>query len=297
MTMPLSVINDHARIESVYNESEEYLNAHLDLRNRIAAHLWAYNEVGDLVPQTLPKFSSGHFFPYLESHYELECSFELCNQGFYRHSFFALRSALELAVLGLYYDKDDQAETDIQKWLHSDQDTPRFTALLAGLFKSDRFREFDGQFGLREAVKELYSGQGGLSDHVHVRGYNYSSHAHFRANFNRFNESSLRRYVQFMERVVKAVIAMMMLKYPIGMQRLPLFAKYGFNPPAGGFLDEDSQPVVVAVLDEAVREALQQLSDNDPDVHETVRSIIALPDLTAEQLAAQSSQTSKWDGG
>jgi hypothetical protein len=291
--MPLSAVNDHDKIESVYDESQKYLNGHPDLRNQIAAHLWAYNEVGDLVPQTLPKFASGHFFPYVESHYELESSFELCKQGFYRHSFFALRSVLELAVLGLYYDKNDQAEMDIHKWLRSAEDTPRFNKLLSGLFDSERFRRFDDQFRLRDEVSELYSGRDGLSDHVHVRGYYYSSHAHFRGNVNRLNESSLRRYVQFLERVVEAIITMMLLKYPIGMQSLPLFDKYGSNPPVGGFLDEHFQPIVVAVLDEGVKEALQRISDNDPDVKETVRYILALPDLTGQELEAQRSQAAK----
>jgi hypothetical protein len=293
MTMPLSIANDHDAIESVYKESEEYLKGHPDLRDRIAAHLRAYNEVGDLVPQTLPKFASGHFFPYLESHYELESSFELCKQGFYRHSLFALRSVLELALLGLYYDKDDQAEIDIQNWLRSAEDTPRFNTLLRGLFGSDRFRLFNDELGLRDEVSKLYGGRDGLSDHVHVRGYYFSSHAHFRANVNRFNEASLRRYAQFMERVVEAITTMMLLKYPIGMQPLPLFSKYGFNPPVGGFLDEDAHPLVVAVLDEPVKQVLQRISDNDPDVQETVRYIHTLPDLTEEELEAQWSQNAK----
>lgn len=293
MTMPLSVVNDHDKIESVYDESQEYLNEHPDLRNQIAAHLWAYNEVGDLVPQTLPKFASGHFFPYVESHYELESSFELCKQGFYRHSFFALRSVLELAVLGLYYDKNDQAEMDIQKWLRSAEDTPRFNKLLSRLFESKRFRGFDEQFHLRDEVRELYSGRDGLSDHVHVRGYYFSSRVHFLGNANCFNESSLGQYAAFMKEAVEVITTMMLLKYPIGMQSLPLFDKYGFNPPAGGFLDGDSQPIVVAVLDKGVKEALQRISDNDPDVKETVRYILALPNLTEEELEAQRSQAAK----
>ena len=80
---PLLIINDHKKIEEVYKKSEEYLKNHDRLRDKIATHLWAYNEAGVLVPQTVKSFWSGHFFPFSESYYELENSFELCKQGFY----------------------------------------------------------------------------------------------------------------------------------------------------------------------------------------------------------------------
>jgi hypothetical protein len=85
-----------------------------------------------------------------------------------------------------------------------------------------------------------------------------------------------------MKQVVKVIITMMLLKYPVGMQSLPLWDKFGPDLPAGGFLDEGSHAVVVAVLDEDVRETLQRMSDDDPDVREMVGCILAMPDLTKE---------------
>lgn len=293
--MPLSVVNDHTRIQLVYNESQEYLNGHSDLRDQIAAHLWAYNEVQDLIPFTVAKLDSGHLFPYSESHYELESSFELCRQGFYRHSFIALRSVLELGRLSLHFDKEGYPDALLQRWLRSQAETPWFKKqMLKGLFELEYFHEFDAQFSLRKEIEDLYNR---LSNHVHVRGYYFSSRRHSRGNANCFNESSLHEYVKLMTEVVEVIMTMMLLKYPIGMQRLPLFGKYGFNPPVGGLLDEDSQPIVVAVLDEGVRGTLQRLSDNDPDVQEMVRHVHALPDLTEEQLEAQYREAASWNGG
>jgi len=120
MTRPLIIINDHKKVEEVYNKSEEYLKIHRDLRDEVATYLWAYHEIGDLIPQTVENVRTGHFFPYSESYYELENSFELCKQGFYRHSLFTLRCVLELGVMELYFDKEDQAHIDIQNWLRSD---------------------------------------------------------------------------------------------------------------------------------------------------------------------------------
>lgn len=286
---PLLIINDHKKVEEVYQASEEYLKNHESLLNEIAAYMWAYNEAGTLVPQTLENFGSGHFFPFAESYYELENSFELCRQGFYRHSLFALRCVLELAVIGLYFDEEDQARTSIQEWLHSKDPTPFFRNAIRDLFSSGHFKQFDDTFAVREDLEELYSE---LSNYVHVRGYRYSTTGQSRSNFNRFSERALVRYVQLMEITVRSSIVMMLLKYPIGMQRLPMWDKFGLNSPVGGFLDGSSQKSVLDVLDDSVRALLEDISNSDPNTRAIVESILAMPDLTDEELERQRAE---WD--
>lgn len=289
MKIPLLIINDHEKVEEVYKRSEEYLKNHGDLQEEIATYFLAYHEVLDLVPQTVESFWSGHFFPFGESYYELENSFELCKQGFYRHSLFALRCVLELGVIGLYFDKDDQAHIDVQKWLHSEDPTPHFRTSLRRLFELEYFRQFNEKLYLQQEIEAIYSL---LSDYVHARGYRYSTTGQTRSNFNQFNESSLRRYVECTTRVVKGIVTMMLLKYPIRMQNLPLWDKFGLNSPAGGFLDESSRPFVLVILDEEAKEILQSISNNDLAVNEIVKQILAMPDLTEEQLKKQSAE---WD--
>lgn len=288
MKKPL-IINDHEKVKEVYKRSQEYLKNCDIVQEEIATYLWAYNEVGNLVPQTVESFWSGHFFPFSESYYELENSFELCKQGFYRHSFFALRCVLELGVIGLYFNKDDQAHIDVKKWLHSEDPTPHFQRSLRRLFELEYFRQFNDKSALQQEIQDIYSL---LSNHVHVRGYAYSTTGQSQSNFNQFNESSLRRYVESMKKVVKGIITMMLLKYPIGMQNLPLWDKFGLNAPVGGFLDESSQPAVLVILNEDTKEVLHNISNNDPTVNETVKHILAMPDLTEEQLRKQSAE---WD--
>lgn len=282
--MRLLIINDHKKIEEVYQKSEDYLKKHESLRDEIAAYLWAYNEAGTLIPQTLENFWSGHFFPFAESYYELENSFELCKQGFYRHSLFALRCVLELAVIGLYFDKEDQAHIDIQEWLRSKDYTPFFRNTLRSLFESGHFKQFDEKLSIHKDIEDTYST---LSDYVHVRGYRYSTTGQTISNFNQFNESALIRYVQLMKKTVKSNIIMMLLKYPIGMQCLPIWNKFGLNSPMGGILDESSQKAVLDILDESTRALLQIISDNDPNTKVIVKSILDMPDLTDEQLEKQ----------
>jgi hypothetical protein len=280
MEKPL-IINDHKKVEDVYKQSEEFLCKDSTLLAEIAKYLWAYNQIGSLVPQTLDNFWSGHYFPFSESYYELENSFELCKQGFYRYSFFALRCVLELGVMGLYFDKDDQSHIDVQNWIHSQDSTPYFRPCLKRLFELSYFQQFDTKFKLQEKIIATYYY---LSDFVHVRGYKYSTTGQTISNFNQFNKQSFHQYVECMRKIVKDMIIMMLLKYPIGMQELPLWEKFGFNTPMGGFLEDHHQDWVFSVLESEIKEFLKNISDNNPEVIEIVAGINKMPDLTEEQI-------------
>jgi hypothetical protein len=286
MKIPL-IINDHRKIEDVYKISEEYLTNHNNLQEETATYLWAYYQAHHLVPQTVENYWSGHSFPFSESYYELENSFELCKQGFYRHSLFAVRCALELAVTGLCFDKNNQAHIDVQKWLRSEKNTPWFKDSLDCIFKLDNFCQFNNEFPLKDNILKINNS---LNDYVHSKGYRYSTTGQSKSNFNQFNESSLLRYVDLMKKTVSGMVTMMLLKYPIGMKNLPLWDKFGFDAPAAGFLNEPSRQIVLDTLDEKTKEVLQRICNNDPNVKEIVNQILTMPDLTEEQLNKQSAE-------
>ena len=283
MKIPL-IINDHRKIKDVHKISEEYLTNHNILQEEIATYLWAYHQAHHLVPQTVENFGSGHNFPFSESYYELENSFELCKQGFYRHSLFAVRCALELAVIGLCFNKNDQAHIDIQKWLRSEENTPWFRKSLKCIFELDNFYKFNKEFPLENDIYDIYST---LSDYVHSKGYRFSTTGQSQSNFNRFNETSLLRYIDLMKKTVRGMVTMMLLKYPIGMKNLPLWKKFGSNAPAAGFLSEHSRQIVLDTLDDKTKEVLQMICNNDSNVNEIVNQILTMPDLTEEQLDKQ----------
>ena len=281
MKRHILVVNNHKRIEDAYKKSEEYIVGHEDLNNRIAMHLNAYNSIISLIPETAEKFQSGHIFPYSESHYELESSFELCKQGFYKHSLFALRCVLELGIIGVYFDKDDKAHIEIQGWLRSEDPTPRFRKILTELFNYKNFSEFDTKFDIKKHIENTYSV---ISNHIHTRGYHFSSRKQCGSNFNHFNECSFLKYIDLMEKITKDIVILMLLKYPIGMQNLPLFDKFGDSPPAGGFLDDLSYIPVMNILDKDTKETLLDISNKDPDAIGLRDAILAMPDLTEEQI-------------
>jgi hypothetical protein len=142
MERPLIVINDHRRIEQVNLQTEEYLACNLSIIDDISRHIWAYYEILDLIPQTSINIDSGHFFPYSEAYTELESSFELCKEGFYRHSLFTLRSVLELGIIGIYFDRSGKSHLEIQSWFKSEDPTPGFKRSLRQLFEIEYFRRY-----------------------------------------------------------------------------------------------------------------------------------------------------------
>lgn len=85
----------------------------------------------------------------------------------------------------------------------------------------------------------------------------------------------------------------MLLKYPIGLQGLPLTEKFGLNPPAGGFLEPHQVDLIGSMIEQEEMEFLKELSDSDPDVRKIVEHITSLPDLSEEDWRRQSEEFDK----
>ena len=80
-------------------------------------------------------------------------------------------------------------------------------------------------------------------------------------------------------------IKLVWLKYPIVGQELPLWEKFGFDIPVGGFLQSPDD--VLRVLPSSDICLLQEISDNDSDVQKISEAIHNRPDLTEEEIDLQ----------
>lgn len=284
------LVNDHSKVETTYAESLRYLLDKPELLKQIATHLGAYNQIGSVIPQTIENFGSGHYFPHTESYYEIEASYEFALQGFYRYSLIALRLVLELGLLGVYFSVDDNDLIEIRPWITSKEQTPRRKEIFKKLLKLPNFQIFDKKFQLQNRVLDTFDK---LDGYTHTRGYKFSSSKLLNhANFNRFESQSLQRYCDLMFSVTKDLIVVLLLKHPLGMQRLPLDEKFGMDGPVGGFLQDHEVEFITSIIQPNERDLLQELSDNDVNVQKTVEFINNLPDLTDEQWKKQSQE---WD--
>jgi hypothetical protein len=162
--------------------------------------------------------------------------------------------------------------------------------MLKVLFQLDYFNQFNQAIPIRAETEHIYAI---LNDYTHVRGYKFSTSGQTRSNFNTLNVSSIKTYINLMRVVVKNISIMLLLKYPIGMQKLPLIEKFYLNTPVGGFLEQmGPQESVFAILDENTLSLLKNISDNDPVVQEIVTQINAMPDLTEKEIKQQNQE---WD--
>ncbi len=281
------IINDHAKCEATYAESLAYLAAHPELHEMLANHMRAYHEIGDLIPQTLDNIASGHYFPYTQSYFELENSYELVKQGFYNYALIALRSVLELSLLTVYFAVRDQEHIDVQSWIHSKEKTPNRRQIVGRLNELPTFRQFNVKYSF---INKIFGTFDVLDKYVHTRGYRHSSQALNLANFNKFSDSSLTLYSELMTTVVTESITLLLLKYPIGMQKIDLDSKYGLNGPVGGFLQAHQVSLITSLLNKGEKVTLEEISHKDESVQAAIEYFDNLPDLTQEEWEKQADE-------
>jgi hypothetical protein len=287
------VVNDRAKLDQAYAESTLYLHDHPVLRKRITEAMFALHEAGDLIPQTIEKAMSGHYFPYVLSYEEVENGYLLALCGFYRHALVALRTTLEFGVIGAYFAVDDREHITVRPWIRGEVRTPTFEVAVRALSRLHRFDAYDRQFQLVKTLRELYDE---LGAYTHIRGYARSHGALGLANFNAFSEQALVLWTGYLERVTRHVIAVMLIKYPLGLCGLPLDEKYGLNGPIGGFVQPHQVDIFKSVLRDKEAALLQELTDADPDVQSVRQQINDLPDLTFEEFEAQAAEFRKrWE--
>lgn len=285
LSRPLFVLNSDDRLLEILDQSNRYLAAHKDdLVRHIEACLWVYRCLLDLVPETINQIFSGHIFPLTEGEYELESSIGLCKLGFYKHAIGALRNVLELGWLSVYWDLHGQSHIDIQGWLRSVEQTPFRSEVFKKLRTNANIRTFDEKHSLLNDAEKLYHE---LCDFAHTKGVQYSIRALGRSNVNTFNEASVRKWLTLMWRVVQVVVALHVLKYPVGLQETPIDEKFGLNGPVGGFLRPAQAEGIRSLFPADVAATLQQISDNDPEARSMAMWVNEMPDITEAEFQEQ----------
>jgi hypothetical protein len=259
--------------------TEKYFRDNEHLRSRVNDHLRACYEILDLIPQTVENFGSGHFFPFLEAYRELETSLVLAVFGFYRHALTALRAVLELNLIGVYHDRDDKAAKEVQDWLQGHDDKLSFRKMLKGLDSIPSYKLYYTVTDFSDVLSKTYHNLGGF---IHVRGFPYSSSRLVSGCRNQFLEKTLKGFIDIFCSVAHCSVVLILLKYPIGVQYLPLEVKFGLNTPAGGFLDADARAAVIKILEPVAEKLLRIISEADPAVQSIVEQIESLPDLSDE---------------
>jgi hypothetical protein len=267
-----------AATDTFFEDSPEY--AHI-----IEKYVLVFHHLFDIIPETVDKFWSGHIFPYAEAEYELHSSIYFATRGFYKHALNSLRSVLELGLLSVYWDIEDKSHIEIQDWLQSKEDTPFRRQIQRRLLENENIKRFDDEGGFFTQLDDIYKK---LSGFTHTKGTRYSSRALTISNVNTFNEKSLKYWVQSLQKVIRLVMILHILKYPVAYQYTPVNEKFGLNGPIGGFLNPHQVGMVKEIFDEKTNTLLQKISDADPEAIELAQWVQGFPDITEEEFEQQS---------
>lgn len=282
--MGLFLGNSFRNIEETRTKALAYLEQHPETEEVIARHVKAHETLLDLYPCTPDNFMSGSTLPYSEAHQQLEASVHLALMGFYQNSFQALRSVIELGIFGLYITFEDKEHEEVRGWFCSEERTPRPRTILPRFSRLPGFTNFEKQFELTKRIYDIYEN---LHKFVHTRGYPYSQQGLNRANINNFSETSLVSFSTVMAQVSSDLVVLAIIRYPIGMQPLPMQEKYGFNGPMGGLLEEDQVLALKAVMSEKEKTFLQKLSDENSTVKQIREGIASMPDISEKEYQEQ----------
>ncbi|MHB0997770.1 MAG: hypothetical protein ACYC27_00875 [Armatimonadota bacterium] len=261
------------QIDNTYIKTKDYLEDNEIIYNKIISHMKAFNSIESLIPDTISidVNDSCKSYPFALSHMELITSLELCRRGFYLQAIYSLRNTLELSILGLYFDSYSKIKAI--EWFISNVDTPFFSNdVLPNLFDTEYYIKYLDKDLLKNKIKELYKC---MSDYCHCKGKYYSSIHLNSGNINNFNERSLLKYTKLMLDTVENIIIMILIRYPIGMQCLPLRERFGCDIPMG-YLDATDQGAVFNVLDNEILKKLYKISNSDENVRYHCESVFGI---------------------
>jgi hypothetical protein len=280
-------IYEPAKSIEVLEASEQYLEAHPDLKEKVINLGWCYQSIGKSIPQTTENWWSGHFFPFIESSEELQISFNLAMFGLYKQAFMSLRSALEVGMLSVYYNINDDGHKTIQDWLKSkdtwEANTPRADKIWKILNSNTNISRFNSKFNLKGHFDDLNY----LHNYVHTKGYKYSNHLGVaKPNYQTFEESILFKWIDTYGKVAIIIITLHMLKYPITSIEFDWRTKVGIDNPF---------PVLEAFEIDQIREILpfgyfdeiRNIASNDYETQELYKHIVNIPDMTEAEKERQ----------
>ena len=281
------VVNHSNEVDVATNE---FFRNNPEYAQTIEDYVMVFRRIMDIVPLTVENIFSGNLFPYLEAEYELNSAIYFVTKGFYKQAINGLRSVLELGMLNVYWDIEDNSHIDIQGWLKSKEDTPFRKGIERRLLQNTNIKEFDSRMEYFNQVGDVYKK---LSNYTHTKGAGYSSRALSPSNFNTFSEKSLKFWVSSLQKVIRLVMIIHILKYPIAYQHTPIDEKFGLNGPAGGFLNPYQVEMVKKIFDNETNTLLQQISDKDPIAKSAAEWVNSKPDITEEELEQQAIEHDK----
>jgi len=272
----------------VYEQTERYIEENPTTLKRIEELGWIYHTVGMIIPQTGENFWSGHYFPFTDSWEELQVSFTQLCFGLYKQAFVSLRTGLELGMLSVYFNINDDGHNAVKEWFQSKDlnraNTPNAKAIWDILLQNDNIRKFNELHDIKTVHQKL----GYLHNYVHTKDVKYSNSMGLsNRNSQTFDAKLILSWLVSFTEIISLVCTLHLLKYPISVIRFDYRRKFGIDIPSFGGLEEHNIDKIASILPDKYFEDISLLAQKDPSTQKTIQEIMALPDMTVDQVEEQ----------
>ncbi len=274
------------RLNHVTKRSQEWLDEHPEIRLGLDKALMGFNELPFAIPIFGgPEGKTNDIHPWHHLFYEAEQDLDsavlLLLMGFYKDGLKSLRSFLELQIFALYNFVNED-HNNFQNWLDGKTNTPRVSELLQVLStKSTDFQKLNDILSWDKEIVSLYKE---LSRFMHTQGALHTHTALRNSNQTTFSETGIETGTAFLLRAIRLGGIGFSVNFPMSFQPLPLFEKFAFNQPAGGFLAEDQVERVKAIFSDDVARELSAMCLSNPDASSLAEGVRELPDLSEEEI-------------
>jgi hypothetical protein len=272
--------------ESTVEKSKSWLEAQSVIKSDLDKALGGLNQLSFAIPTfggSGDKFKTiepwHHIF--FEAEQDLDSAILLLLMGFYKDSIRSLRSYLELNIFALY-NFINEDNTNFQEWLSGKIHTPGVGHLLQKLNENSlKFRTLNEKLNWNTEVKLLYKE---LSGFMHTQGALHTHTSLRNTNTTSFSETGIQISTELVLRTIRLSAMGFVINFPMSFHALPLFEKFAFSPPTGGFLDEGQVESVKSIFADEISKKLAVICLADEDANSLADGVRSMPDQTEEEI-------------
>jgi hypothetical protein len=253
-----------------------------------------YSLTHRILPERTDEIQSGHQFPWFESEADLQISFNLASFGYYKQAHGALRSALDLGLLLVYWSMNEDGHSAFKQWLRSHACTPFASQVWKRVSSHPNFQAFQDSFLTSHSyhLEEQFKSVSEVGNFVHTRGAKFSNVLPFpgtsvRIPGQRFSEDAFDAWQRRFAATVRFLVVCYLVRYPIGTVRYDWGRKFGIDIPAFGGLPDNWISMLEELVSQDVFRAISDLAKTDPHVAEVMEWVKSLPDLSDDAINDQ----------
>lgn len=228
------------------------------------------------------------YLPINQSIIEYYDCLEMLIQAQYKAAYSSLRRMFEMAIMQIFFSTEGTDKEKAKKWYLAEEGTPNFSAMIIWLAKQDRFKDFEREFEFSTITKKKYHE---ICDIVHIKGlektylrFQQSTSIYNGYHQKRFDKELFEKALNDIIDVVSIISVYYVLANPIIWFGLPMWRKFGDNPPMSGFLSEGQSQIVHDIVNDKYKLWFDKLSETDKEVISLKEWVLTRPDLTDEEI-------------